>query len=87
MIFDYEKKLLAYLDSLIESSDDDTLFAAGYLSGHITLSISACEEQGVETQDGVNDKVTESLIGAQKELSPRDRELVFNLWNDAKRCL
>lgn len=85
MILDYEQKLLDYLDSLIELADDDELFAAGYLSGHITLSISYCEEHNLSTVDAVNKQVYSSLVGAQKELAPRDRELVLELWNSAKQ--
>ncbi|PSV10563.1 YfcL family protein [Photobacterium leiognathi] len=87
MILDYEQKLLGYLDSLIDSADDDALFAAGYLSGHITLSISYCEEHNLTTVDAVDEQVYSSLIEAQKELTPRDCELVLELWNSAKQAV
>ncbi|WP_318454068.1 YfcL family protein [Photobacterium leiognathi] len=87
MILDYEQKLLGYLDSLIDSADDDELFAAGYLSGHITLSISYCEEHSMATTDDVNERVYSSLVEAQKELTPRDRELVLELWSSAKQTV
>ncbi|PSW65251.1 hypothetical protein C0W88_09230 [Photobacterium leiognathi subsp. mandapamensis] len=87
MTLDYEQKLLDYLDSLIESADDDELFAAGYLSGHITLSISYCEEHNLSTVDAVDEQVYSSLVEAQKELAPRDRELVLELWNSAKQAV
>ncbi|WP_305810636.1 YfcL family protein [Photobacterium leiognathi] len=87
MILDYEQKLLGYLDSLIDSADDDELFAAGYLSGHITLSISYCEEHNMVTTDAVNERVYWSLVEAKKELTPRDHELVIELWNSAKQSV
>ena len=48
MIIEFEEKLLEVIDARIENASDDELFAGGYLRGHISLSVAACEEEGIE---------------------------------------
>ncbi|MBM7036264.1 YfcL family protein [Vibrio ulleungensis] len=82
MILDFEEQLLNQIDQRVENASDDELFAGGYLRGHISLAVSECEEQGVDSVDELKNKVAASLNAARSELTPADRVIVDDLWND-----
>jgi hypothetical protein len=80
MILDFEEQLLNQIDQRVDNASDDELFAGGYLRGHISLAVSACEEQGVDSVSELKIKVSESLDAARSELTPADRVIVDDLW-------
>ncbi len=80
MILDIEEKLLEQIDQRVETASDDELFAGGYLRGHISLAVSECEEQGVDSFDILKQKVSASLDSAKSELTPADKVIVDELW-------
>ncbi|MDK9759241.1 YfcL family protein [Vibrio sp. D173a] len=80
MIIEFEEKLLEVIDARIENASDDELFAGGYLRGHISLSVAACEEEGIEDIAEVKVRIEESLEEARSELTPADRTIVNDLW-------
>ncbi|MGC9421757.1 YfcL family protein [Vibrio sp.] len=80
MIIEFEEKLLNLIDARIESASDDELFAGGYLRGHISLSAAACEEAGIDDLVEFKIKIAQSLAAARSELSPVDRAIVSELW-------
>ena len=82
MILDFEEQLLNQIDQRVENASDDELFAGGYLRGHISLAVSECEVQGVDSVDELKNKVAASLNAARSELTPADRVIVDDLWND-----
>ncbi|ORT49404.1 hypothetical protein ST37_13430 [Vibrio sp. qd031] len=82
MILDFEEQLLNQIDQRVDNASDDELFAGGYLRGHISLAVSECEEQGVDSVDELKNKVAASLNAARSELTPADRVIVDDLWND-----
>ncbi|MGS9140315.1 YfcL family protein, partial [Salmonella enterica subsp. enterica serovar Infantis] len=43
MIAEFESRILALIDDMVEHASDDELFASGYLRGHLTLAIAALE--------------------------------------------
>lgn len=85
MIIEYEEKLLALIDTRIESASDDELFAGGYLRGHISLSAAECEEQGINDIVELNRCINKSLDAARSELTPADRMIVHSLWQDLQQ--
>ena len=80
MIIEFEDKLLEVIDARIENASDDELFAGGYLRGHISLSVAACEEEGIEDIAEVKVRIEQSLDEARSELTPADRTIVNDLW-------
>ena len=46
MIAEFEARVLALIDDMVDHASDDELFAGGYLRGHLTLAVAEAEEQG-----------------------------------------
>ncbi len=82
MIIEFEEKLLELIDARIETASDDELFAGGYLRGHISLSAASCEEEGINDIDELKTRIVNSLDEARTELSPSDRSIVSDLWQE-----
>ena len=80
MIIEFEEQLLDLIDARIDTASDDELFAGGYLRGHISLSVAACEEQGLSELAEVKDRINQSLVNARSELTPADSAIVNDLW-------
>lgn len=74
MIAEFESRILALIDGMVDHASDDELFASGYLRGHLTLAIAELESGDDHSAQAVHTTVSQSLekaIGAG-ELSPRD---------------
>ncbi|OLQ91770.1 hypothetical protein BIY22_17600 [Vibrio panuliri] len=82
MIIEFEEKLLELIDARIATASDDELFAGGYLRGHISLSAASCEEEGINDVEELKLRIIASLEQARSELSPADRTIVNDLWNE-----
>lgn len=82
MIIEYEEKLLGLIDERVSTASDDELFAGGYLRGHISLSAASCEEDGLVNVADLKSRVDASLEAARTELTPADRVVVNDLWDE-----
>ncbi|CAI2293043.1 YfcL family protein [Vibrio parahaemolyticus] len=82
MIIEFEEKLLELIDARIENASDDELFAGGYLRGHISLSAASCEEDGINDVEELKSRIANSLEEARAELTPADRVIVSELWQE-----
>ncbi|HHG3503098.1 TPA: YfcL family protein [Vibrio parahaemolyticus] len=82
MIIEFEEKLLELIDARIENASDDELFAGGYLRGHISLSAASCEEDGINDVEELKSRIVNSLEEARAELTPADRVIVSDLWQE-----
>ncbi|MBM5066687.1 YfcL family protein [Vibrio parahaemolyticus] len=82
MIIEFEEKLLKLIDARIENASDDELFAGGYLRGHISLSAASCEEDGINDVEELKSRIANSLEEARAELTPADRVIVSDLWQE-----
>ncbi|HCG5577190.1 YfcL family protein [Vibrio parahaemolyticus] len=82
MIIEFEEKLLELIDARIENASDDELFAGGYLRGHISLSAASCEEDGINDIEELKSRIANSLEEARAELTPADRVIVSDLWQE-----
>lgn len=82
MIIEFEEKLLELIDARIATASDDELFAGGYLRGHISLSAASCEEEGINDIEELKQRIVASLDKARTELTPADRMIVNDLWNE-----
>ena len=84
MIAEFESRILALIDDMVEHASDDELFASGYLRGHLTLAVAELEGGDDHSAEAVYANVTSSLekaIGAG-ELSPRAQALVKEMWDN-----
>ncbi|MEH0835261.1 YfcL family protein [Pectobacterium cacticida] len=81
MIVEFETRILALIDDMVEHASDDELFAGGYLRGHLTASVAAAEADGEYTLEALYTRVSDSIKNAIKnELSPPDQILVHGMW-------
>ncbi|WP_408711531.1 YfcL family protein, partial [Acinetobacter baumannii] len=46
MIAEFESRILALIDNMVDHASDDELFAGGYLRGHLTLAVAELEGEG-----------------------------------------
>ncbi|MCS2149774.1 YfcL family protein [Scandinavium sp. H11S7] len=83
MIAEFESRILALIDDMVEHASDDELFASGYLRGHLTLAVADLEAGDDHSPEAVYEKVTQSLEKAihAGELNPRDQALVLGMWD------
>lgn len=84
MIAEFEERILALIDDMVEHASDDELFASGYLRGHLTLAVADLEEGEAHSAEALYRNVTHSLETAISagELSPRDQALVKDMWDN-----
>ncbi|PWC15936.1 YfcL family protein [Brenneria corticis] len=84
MIAEFEARILALIDDMVEHASDDELFAGGYLRGHLTVSVAEAEENGEHTLEALHARVSDSIDKAIKngELSPPDQILVNRMWDN-----
>mgnify|MGYP001047600153 CR=1 FL=1 len=83
MIAEFETRILALIDDMVEHASDDELFAGGYLRGHLTLAVAELESEDVHSAQALHEKVSVSLEKAIQagELSPPDQVLVLGMWD------
>jgi hypothetical protein len=84
MIAEFETRILALIDGMVETASDDELFASGYLRGHLTLAVAELEHGEDHTAEALHGAVSNSLEKAIQagELSPRDQSLVLGMWDN-----
>ncbi|WP_435952779.1 YfcL family protein [Dryocola sp. BD626] len=84
MIAEFETRILALIDGMVETAGDDELFASGYLRGHLTLAVAELEHGDDHSAEALHAAVSESLAKAIQagELSPRDQSLVLGMWDN-----
>ncbi|WP_329910945.1 YfcL family protein [Serratia quinivorans] len=84
MIAEFEARILALIDDMVEHASDDELFAGGYLRGHLTLAVAEVEELGEHRAEALKTQVESSLHKAiaAGELSPPDQVLVYGMWEN-----
>jgi hypothetical protein len=83
MIAEFESRILALIDDMVEHASDDELFASGYLRGHLTLAVADLEAGDDHSPQAVYGQVSQSLDKAilAGELNPRDQALVLGMWD------
>ena len=84
MIAEFETRILALIDEMVETASDDELFASGYLRGHLTLAVADLEHGEDHSPEALITEVSGSLEKAIQagELSPRDQSLVLGMWDN-----
>ncbi|MCA1922891.1 YfcL family protein, partial [Buttiauxella noackiae] len=61
MIAEFETRILALIDEMVETASDDELFASGYLRGHLTLAVADLEHGEDHSPEALNTAVSGSL--------------------------
>ncbi|GLP96582.1 YfcL family protein [Paraferrimonas sedimenticola] len=87
MLEQYEQQLDSWMAHQVDNANDDELFAAGYLQGHVTVALSEVEASGESNFESLSAAVAAALKGAESELSAEDQELVANAWADLQQHL
>ncbi|MGL5185409.1 MAG: YfcL family protein, partial [Plesiomonas shigelloides] len=64
MMTQFEQRVLALIDEMVEHGTDDELFAGGYLRGHLTLAVADAEADGVSSLSELALRVNASLDAA-----------------------
>ena len=84
MIAEFEARILALIDNMVEHASDDELFASGYLRGHLTLAVAELVAGEDHSPEAVHAEVGRGLEKAIQagELSPRDQSLVLGMWDN-----
>ena len=60
MIAEFESRILALIDDMVEHASDDELFASGYLRGHLTLAVAELEAGDDHSAEAIHDEVSRS---------------------------
>ncbi|GAM61541.1 hypothetical protein JCM19232_5842 [Vibrio ishigakensis] len=87
MILQLEEQLLDHIDQQVATASDDELFAGGYLRGHISLAAADCESEAIADVAHFKQKIVESLDKAQSELTPADRVIVQDMWDNLSNMI
>lgn len=84
MIAEFETRILALIDGMVDTAGDDDLFTSGYLRGHLTLAVADLENADDRSPEALHEAVSSGLQTAiaAGELSPRDRSLVLSMWDN-----
>jgi len=79
--------LYQHLDDLVcQDVCADELFASSYLRGFISLSASDFGDESQSLTSALADAISEKVIEARTELSPTDRAIVNNYWQELKKA-
>ncbi|QDP01854.1 YfcL family protein [Thalassotalea sp. PS06] len=80
------EQLCDYFDGLIELDDADLLFASSYVRGFIMIAAAAFggDEQVLSAE--LADQVSNDLHNARTELTPQDKVIVENFWQQIQPC-
>lgn len=81
MQFENLTALYHYLDEQVANDiSADELFASSYLRGFISLASSEFGDESQALTKALADNITEKLHAARTELSPQDRQIVQDYW-------
>jgi len=79
--------LYQHLDDLVcQDACADELFASSYLRGFISLSASDFGDESQSLTSVLADAISEKVNDARTELSPTDRVIVNNYWQELKKA-
>ncbi|WP_299496215.1 YfcL family protein [uncultured Shewanella sp.] len=80
MLEKYEHTLQNWIEGIVESGDDDALFASGYLQGHFAVVLSQLEIEENQDLSCLSAKMQVCLDLAKEELVEHDYQLVEDAW-------
>lgn len=78
-------ELYQHLDELVcQDVSDDELFASGYLRGFISLAGAQFGDEAQPLSVAFAEDISEKIEAARTELSPADRLIVNDYWQQLK---
>jgi len=79
-------QLYQHLDDLVcQNVCADELFASSYIRGFIALEAGAFGDESQALTSALATSIEEKLKAARTELSPQDRKIVQNYWQQLKQ--
>ncbi|MCL1125675.1 YfcL family protein [Shewanella surugensis] len=84
MLEKYEQTLQNWIEGIVESGDDDALFASGYLQGHFAVVLSQLEAEENQGLNHLSLKMQTCLDLAKEELIEQDYVLVEAAWGQLR---
>jgi hypothetical protein len=80
-------ELYQYLDDLVcQDVSSDDLFASSYLRGFISLAASEFGDESQLLAQTLAEDISKRVDEAKTELTPADRVIVNNYWQQLKTC-
>jgi hypothetical protein len=76
----YDAALESWIEDSVSNSDDDALFACGYLQGHIAVVLAELEVEAEQDLPALDQKLVKCLALANEELEENDFSLVQAAW-------
>ncbi len=73
-----------YFDKLIVYDDDDLLFASSYIRGFLVVAAVPFGDEQQRLSQSLYTVVSKELAAAKTELSPQDKAIVDNFWQQIK---
>lgn len=87
MKFENLASLYQHLDDLVcQDVSADELFASSYLRGFISLSSSEFGDESQSLTSELAEMISKKVIQARTELSPADRVIVNNYWQELAKA-
>lgn len=87
MKFENVTAVYEYFDDLVEQDvDADILFASSYIRGFISLAASKYGNESQPLTELLAQDISNMLVEARTELSPQDKLIVNDYWNNLKAC-
>ncbi|TKB45083.1 YfcL family protein [Thalassotalea mangrovi] len=80
------EQLCDYFDGLIEHDDADLLFASSYVRGFILIAANDASDEEQPLTAELADRVSAELHAARSELTPQDKVIVDNFWQQIQPC-
>ncbi|WP_171022377.1 YfcL family protein [Thalassotalea litorea] len=80
------EQLCDYFDGLIDQDDGDVLFASSYVRGFILIAANGFGDDAQELTAELAAQVSTELHQARSELSPQDKVIVDNFWQQIQPC-
>jgi hypothetical protein len=85
MLEQYDIALESWMEDSVSNGDDDTLFASGYLQGHIAVVLAELEVEPQQDLTALDLKLVKCLALANDELNDDDYALVELAWQQFRQ--
>ncbi|MCL1115086.1 MULTISPECIES: YfcL family protein [Shewanella] len=85
MLEQYDAALESWIEESVNNSDDDALFACGYLQGHVAVVLAELEVEAEQDLAALDKKLLNCLALADKELNAQDYALVEAAWQQLRQ--
>ncbi|WP_394175995.1 YfcL family protein [Thalassotalea litorea] len=80
------EQLCDYFDGLIDQDDADVLFASSYVRGFILIASNRFGDDAQALTPELATQVSADLHQARSELTPQDKVVVENFWQQLQPC-